>query len=793
MPMLLNYLISSFRFFFRNKFFSFINLFSLAVGLACVVVIMSWVIREVNYDTFHKKVDRVYRMSSELTMSGEVNLYPTHHAPVGQMVADAFPEVELMSRFSRAHSRMFELGQENILVEDVHYADSSFFKIFSFHLLQGDSNGALNKPNTLVLTQSVAKNFFGDSDPMGQVLISDDVAYTITGVVADPPENSTIQFKVLEPMITATKQFGGFSYGHGMAFETWLLLKPKTNLHELESRIDALMDSEVNSLFKSINVTLGAFLEPMADIYLNSRVQRQAVRGNRRTIAIFIGSALLVLIIACFNFVNLSTVNALRRAKEVGVRKVFGATRKQLIIQYLGESILIVLVAMALALVLAEVSLPFITTFSGETLSLFTSSSAKVVLGTPVLVLIVGLGAGWYPALFLSRFSPTAIFRQPLKKFSNKISFKSILSFFQFGIMQILVICTIVVFIQLQHIKTKDLGFNTHNLISIRVNTPSLEGKYELLRSELAAIPYVENAALHSFILGHTILARDFVLEGSPEALNISYMTIDNNYFQTYGIELAEGRLFQEPLANEERKVIVNETFVERFGYDNPIGRKIFLPNDSDHRENEIVGVVKDFNYMSLHSRVAPMVMLTWHDPIQFVSLRLSDDDIQRSLAAVKAKWEQVAGDTPFLYFFVDDKLGELYVKEDRFGKILSVFTLLAIAVACAGLFGLTAHIMQTRRKEIAIRKVLGANTSTLTTLVSLNFLKGVAFASLFAWPAAWYISSKWLENFANRISIPLWVFLLATLASMVIALATTLVKTYVTSNQNPAVTLKYE
>jgi len=791
--MIRNYLKSAVRFFFRNKSFSLINLFSLALGLACVIIIFSWVLFELHYDTFHQNRDRIYRLSSALTMSGEVNYYPTHHAPVGQMVADEFPEVESMSRFSRAHSKMFKHGNETVLIEDVHYVDSSFFHIFSFQLLEGNPNSALVSPNSLVLTQSVARTFFGDENPLGQVLMSDNEVYTITGVAMDPPENSTLQFKVLEPMSTATKKFGGFSYGHGMAFQTWLLLSPDINTMELESKIEHLMDREVNELFKSINVTIGAYLEPIGDIYLYSKVQRQTVRGNRRTILIFTISALLVLVIACFNFINLSTVSALRRAREVGVRKVFGATRTQLVLQHLGESVLIVAVAMVFALVMAEIAAPLIEMFSGKSLVLYSKTAIYFLVAIPTIVLFVGVLAGWYPALFLSRFSPIANLKQPQKRYSSRISFRSILAFFQFAILQSLAICTIVVFAQLQHIKTKDLGFDPRNLVSIRINTPSLEGKHTILKELLDADPNVKRATLHSFILGHTILARDFVLEGSPEALNISYMTIDDTYLQTFGMKVDHGRMFTQPLENEAGKVVVNEAFVKDFGYSNPIGRKIFLPNDPNHKENEIIGVVKDFNFLSLHRRVEPLVMMTWHDPIQFVTVRLKDDDMQKSLAAVQGVWEDIAADTPFLYFFVDDKLGELYVKENRFGSILGVFTLIAIAIACAGLFGLTAHITQSRRKEMAIRKVLGANTSALTTLISLSFVRWVLFASIVAWPAAWFISSKWLENFADRIAMPLWAYVLATLVAIVIALATTLVKTYVASNQNPALTLKCE
>lgn len=791
--MIRNYLSTAFQFYLRNKSFSLINLLSLALGLACVIIIVSWVLFETHYDAFHQKADRIYRLSSVLTMSGEVNFHATHHAPIGQMVADEFPEVEQMSRFGRAHSRLYKYGQKSILVENVHFVDSSFFNIFSFTLLEGDPHSALSSPNTIVLTQGIARAFFGNERAVGKVLEMDNQAYTITGVVEDPPENSSLRFKVLEPMITATRQFGGFSYGHGMAFETWLLLKPGTNISDLESKIENLMDREVNELFKSINARLGTFLEPLADIYLNSKVQKQAVKGNRRTIVIFTLSAVLVLVIASFNFINLSTVQALSRAREVGVRKVFGATRSQLLIQHLGESILLVTVAMVLALVLAEIASPLVESFLGKRLILFSKTTSYYLIGIPALVIFVGITAGWYPALFLSSFKPVVIFRQSTKSYGRKTSFRSILAFLQFAILQALAICTIVVFVQLQHIKNKDLGFDPHNLISVRINTPNLEGKHNTLRELIAADPNVDAATLHSFILGHTILARDFVMEGSPEALNISYMTIDNHYLEAYGIKMAEGRMFREPLASEVGNVMVNEAFVKHFGYNNPIGRKIFLPNDPDHKENEIVGVVKDFNFLSLHRQVEPMVMLTWHDPNQFLSIRLKGDNIQQSLGAVRRIWDSFAGDTPFVYFFMDDKLGELYASDNRFGNILGVFTILSIVIACAGLFGLTVHVTQSRKKEFAIRKVLGAKTSILTALISMSFVKWVSLASVVAWPAAWFITSRWLENFAERISMPIWAYILASLVSLLIALATTLVKTYVASNQNPAITLKYE
>ncbi len=791
--MIRSYFNAAIQFFTRNKSFTLINLLSLAVGLACVIIIVSWVLFETNFDTFHLKADRIYRLSSVLTMSGEVNFHATHHAPIGQMVVEEFPEVEHMSRFGRSHSRLYQYGQKSILVEDVHYVDSSFFQIFSFRLIAGDAQKSLSAPNTLVITQGMAKAFFGESDALGKVLESDNQAYTITGVVEDPPENSSLRFKVLEPMISATRQFGGFSYGHGMAFETWLLLKPGTNPLDLERKIEILMDREVNDLFKTINARLGGFLEPITDIYLNSKVQRQAVKGNMKTIVLFIIAALLVLVIACFNFINLSTVQALKRAREVGIRKVFGATRRHLMLQHLGESILLVSVAMVLALVLAEIASPLVESFLGGRLILSSKTTSYFFSGIPALILSVGILAGWYPALYLSRFSPISVFRQSIKTFGRRTSFRSILAFLQFAILQALAICTIVVFVQIQHIKNKDLGFDPHNLISVRINTPNLEGKHNTLRDLLAADPYVDAASLHSFILGHTILARDFVMEGSPEALNISYMTIDNHYIDTYDIKMAEGRMFREPLDSEEGKVLVNEAFVKRFGYINPIGRRIFLPNDPIHKENEIIGVVKDFNFLSLHSGVEPMVMLTWHDPNQFVSIRLNKQNIQKSLDAVRRIWDGFADDTPLLYFFMDDKLGELYASENRFGSILGVFTLLAIAIACAGLFGLTVHVTQSRKKELAIRKVLGANTSTLTALISMSFVRWVALASVVAWPTAWFITSKWLENFAERISMPFWAYVLASLISLLIALATTLFKTYVASNQNPAIILKYE
>ncbi len=790
--MLSNYLLSAIRFFVRNKTFSIINLLSLAAGLACVIVISSWVLSELNYDRFHTNSSRIYRLSSKLTMSGEESYHATHHAPIGHMVAENFPEVEQMTRFSRAQSRVFKHNNETITMEEIHYVDSAFFQVFSFKLLEGSPEMALNRPNTLVLTQSVAKKFFGDESAMGKVIESDSTIYTITGVVEDPPENSSLQFNILEPMATANHSFGGFSWGYGMGFQTYLLLKEGTSTAELEDKIAVMMDENVNELFKSINVTIGAFLEALPNLYLKSKVQRQRVKGDVRTIAIFSVSALLVLIIACFNFINLSTAQSLLRAREVGVRKVFGATRRQLMIQHLGESILMVALALILALVLAELVLPLVELFSGKNLELYSKSTAFFLIGIPTIVLVAGLGAGWYPALFISRYSPISILNSSIKSIGGKHFLRNILSFFQFAILQSLAICTIIVYAQLQHIKTTDLGFDSENLVALRVNSPMLNDKKDVLKSSMENSMSVEKASLHSFLLGHTILARDFVLEGSPEAQNISYITIDENFFDTYGIEVVKGRAFKKPLENEARTIIVNEAFVKHFEYTNPIGRKIFLPNNPDHRENEIIGVVKDFSHQSLHQNVAPIVMMSWHDSFEFISIKLTDSS-PLALASVKSVWERVAGDTPFNYFYIEDKMEELYTKDTRFGNILSVFTLLAILIACAGLFGLTAHITQTRRREIAIRKVLGATSSGITTLLSLSFAKWVVVATIVAWPLAWIIMSRWLDNFAHRIDMPIWAFFFATGVSLAVAFATTLVKTVIASNQNPADVLKQE
>ena len=384
--------------------------------------------------------------------------------------------------------------------------------------------------------------------------------------------NGTFTQVILEPISTPESKNGEFSWGHGMGFEIWLLLKRGTDTNALEDKISRLMDETVNELFKSINTRIYGFLEPLNSIYLNSQVERQKVKGDKKSISIFIVSALLILLIACFNFINLSTAHALRRVKEVGVRKVFGACRKRLITQHIGESILLVAFAMFIALVLAEIGSPLLTHFSGKTVNLFSQNLWAIITAVPIIMLVVGVGAGWYPALYLSRFNPTVVFKQAGLSSSGSFNFRNILSFFQFGILQALAICTVIVFLQLQHIKTKDLGYNPNNLLITRINTPNLEGKHEILKQRISEKSSVKTVSIHSFILGHTILARDFVLEGTTEAQNIAYITVDEDFFSTYQIELIEGREFQKPIDNEGGYVIVNEAFVNKFGYNNQIG-----------------------------------------------------------------------------------------------------------------------------------------------------------------------------------------------------------------------------
>ncbi len=552
------------------------------------------------------------------------------------------------------------------------------------------------------------------------------------------------------------------------------------------------MDEAVNELFKSINVRIYGFLEPLDNIYLNSKVERQRVKGDKKTISALVASALIILLIACFNFINLSTAQALSRVREVGVRKVFGANRKQLITQHLGESSLLVVFAMVLALVFAEVSSPLLTHFSGKTVDVYSLNLRFIIAVLPIIVIIVGVGAGWYPALFLSRFNPALVFKKAGQSSSGKASFRNLLSFVQFIILQLLTICTLIVFLQLQYIKTTELGFNPDNLLITRINTPNLEGKHEILKQELLEESSIEDVSAHSFILGHTILARDFVLEGTTEAQNIAYMTVDESFFSTYQIELDQGRVFRDPIENEEGYVIVNEAFVENYGYDNPIGRKIFLPNDPKHKENTIIGVVRNFNYSSLHRDIGSIVFLTWHDPLNHLTIRISSNDTPRALFDIRDVWANVAGEEPFNYHFVEDRLNELYISDNRFGSILGVFTLMAIVVACAGLVGLTLFISQSRQREIAIRRVLGASTS-MVIAISLGFTKWIMLSSLISWPISWYLAENWLNSFAYRIQIPLWPFIGATIFAILISAIITLANIARVANQNPSTVLKYE
>lgn len=788
-----NYLISAIRFLSRNKTFFAINLLGLAFGMASVIIISIWISSELSYNKFHRKAENIYRLNSKLIMAGEEKLHPTHHAPIGEMVAEKFPEIECMTRFSRGHSRIFKHKDGNIMVEDIHYVDSTFFKIFSFELTAGNPNTALNQPHTIIITQSTADKFFGKNSAVGQTLESEGIMYTVTGVLKDPPVTSSLKFNMLEPMVTANKDFGGFSWGHGMGFQTWILLKSGTNIKLLEEKIAGLMDDTVNELFKSINARIYGFFEPLSDIYLNSKVERQQVRGDKRAIQLFTISALLILLIACFNFINLSTTKSLLRAREVGVRKVFGASKKQLIIQHLGESMLLILLAFVLAFIIIELSFPFIEMALGKPLELYGSNARFLLVFIPLLILVTGIGAGWYPSLYLSRFNPITIFKQKENGKSSKMKFKTTLTFLQFTILQALAICTAIIFLQLQHFKSANLGYNAEGLVIAPLNSPELKAKANTLKQKASEKPNVTSATRHSFLLGHSILIRDFVLEGSTEAHNIAYITIDDNFFNTYGIILKEGRSFLSPIENEGNSVIVNEAFVRQFGYNNPIGRKIFLPNNPQHTVNKIVGVVKDFNYLSLHRGVEPLVMLTWHDPFDLITFRVNPDNLPAAITEITQAWKELANDQPINYFFMEDKQNELYVKEWRFGNIFGIFTLLAITIACAGLFGLTAHEAEGKQREIAIRKVLGAPTLLLANKFTLGFTKWIALSSLIAWPLAWITMSRWLNSFEYRIDMPFWVFYSTTAIALLIAIITTLSITLRVSTKNPSTVLKYE
>ncbi|KAA9349947.1 ABC transporter permease [Larkinella humicola] len=808
--MLRNYLKIAIRNLRKQRGFTFINIFGLATGLACCLLITLYVVDELSFDRFHEKADRIYRINTDIKFGGNDMHMAVSPDPMGPTLLKDYPQVE---NFVRIHGRgtflVKQTGQTNSLREnDIMYADSTLFDVFTLPLVVGNAKRALVEPNTVVISESAAKRHFGNQNPIGKTLLFDNAfTYRVTAVMRDMPTNSHFHTDFFVCMRSDNYEWGRWlSNNH----QTYILLKEGVDPQRFSQNFETIIQkyvgpqaqefvgTTIDQLRKSGN-RIDYSLIPMPDIHLRSKQNIElAPNSDIQYVYTFSAVAIFILLIACINFMNLSTARSANRAKEVGVRKVLGSVQRQLIGQFMTESVLMAILAMGLALVIVALTLPFFNDISSKQLTidhLFMPQFLPVLLALP---LGVGLLAGSYPAFFLSSFRPISVLKGKINLGLKSAGLRSGLVVFQFMMSVILIVGTMVVYRQINFIQTTKVGFNRNQVLTIN-EAYALGKQTQAFKDEVRKLPGVTNGSVSGYLpVPSNRSDSPLFPEGQREqskAVSTQQWGVDYEYIPTLGMELKEGRNFSREFGADSTGIILNETAVKVFGFKDPIGKRVWRMLDDEgkvFKTYTVIGVVKNFHFESLRQNIGSVALMM--DPNQgAVSFRLSSQDIPALVKQIEAKWKQMAPGMPFSYSFLDDSFDAMYRAEQRVGQIVLTFSVLAILVACLGLFGLAAFMAEQRTKEIGVRKVLGATTASIVGLLSKDFLRLVLIAILIASPIAWYGMNAWLKDFAYKIDVPWWVFVLAGTVAVFIAFVTVSFQSIKAALMNPVKSLRSE
>ncbi len=808
--MIKNYLKIAWRNLVRNKTYSLINIVGLAIGLSCFLLISLYVLDELSYDKFNTNADRIYRINSDIRFGGNEMKIAESSDMTGQIMKKDYPQVEQYTRiFNNTGPKLIRKGNSFIKEPNVANVDSTFFDVFTFPAIAGNTHTALDEPNTVVITESTAKKYFGTTDVLGETIETNDkggTLYKITAVIKDMPHNSHFNYDFLFSMKNVDYKWGQFT-SHN--FHTYLLLAKGANYKVFEKNFDQYIEKyvlpyvqqfiRISSMdeFKKAGNKLEYSLIPLTKIHLYSGLSYElAPNGNIQFIYIFSIVALFILAIACINFMNLTTARSAKRAREVGIRKVLGTERRNLIAQFLSESILMVLLSLFIAIGVVWLVLPLFNDVADKSMHLNSLFSPLILPLLIALPFVVGFIAGSYPAFFLSAFRPIEVLKGKLKSGAKSVGFRSILVVFQFTTSILLIIGTIVIYKQLNYIQTKDLGFNKDQVLIIN-DAYSLKNNSDAFKNEVLQMNGVVSGTMSAFLpvdnssRNDNSYFKDATID-VKNGLNMQCWTIDNDYIKTMGMKILKGRNFSKDFGTDSDAVIINETAAKLFGYDDPVGKKIYTTDNNKVISFNIIGEIKNFNYESLRQNIGPLGFFLGKST-GLASFRVNTANIKNLVGQIESKWKAMASGMPFSYRFLDDSFNEMYNSEQRVGKIAMIFSILAIFIACLGLFGLATFIAEQRTKEIGIRKVLGASVNGIVQLLSKDFLKLVLIAFVIAVPISWWAMHRWLQDFAYRINISWWIFIIAGFLALVIALLTISFQAIKAAIANPVKSLKTE
>jgi len=801
--MLKNYLKIAYRNIKRHKGYSFINISGLAIGMACCILILLFIFDELSYDKFHENHDRIYRVTRKwLNEDGVVSLHLGHVAPpVAPLLANDFPDIIHAVRMLRIGRALIGNGSTFFEESRFFFAEEDIFKVFTFDLTIGDPQTALQDPLTMVITEEAAEKYFGTEDPIGKSLTiqvdNQKADMKVTGIIKPMPHNSHFHadflgsFKTYEAVV-GDRELQNWASNN---YATYLLMPENYDINRLKSRLDPFIDRHME---QGVSERTKLEIQRLTDIHLRSHLDSEIEPNSDITyVYIFSIIAFFILLIACINFMNLATARSAGRAREVGLRKVVGAQRIQLVRQFLSESIITACLSLVIALIIVFLVLPHFNQFVGRDLSLNMKENVSLFVYLILIAIIVGCASGTYPALFLSAFKPVRVLKGILDQGKKGLSFRTVLVLFQFATCIILIICVGVVSGQLNFIRTRNLGFDQEHVV-VLPSSPVMVSRLEAFKSRLLANSDILGVSAAKRVPSGRLLdsAGAAVLSGEtsqPITFRIAQLGVDYDYIPTFKMEMAAGRNFSREMRTDASQAfILNETAVRRIGWKSPqeaIGKAFGY----GQRKGQVIGVVKDFHFESLHQEISPILMMLSSTSLSQISIRISPQNIPQTMAFLKDTWAELRPNYPFSYNFIDENFDQLYKSEENLHRIFRYFAFLSMVIGCLGLFGLASYSAERHTKEIGIRKVLGASAAGLAFLLSKEFTKWVLLANVIAWPAAYLVMSRWLQNFAYRSGISLGIFLLAGGLAWAIAFLTVSYQAIKASLADPIKALKYE
>ncbi|MFH1853545.1 MAG: ABC transporter permease [Candidatus Neomarinimicrobiota bacterium] len=799
--MITNYLLTAIRNFIRNKFTTVLNIAGLAIGIATALLSFMYVVSELSYDRFHDKADRTYRLAVD-ALSGNTVIKQTYtSARYPEALYNYFPEIESICRIATSGSATQVRVADQLYKEDgILIVDTTFFDIFSAEFVWGEPRQAILAPNMAVLTRETARKYFGNENPVGkQILLDDEINLQISAVVESFPGNSHFHFDMLVSILSYDGFYNNPNW-FANNFRSYILLQDNSSYSFINANLLEFANQSIfgGNYFQFANAEnkWELYLQPLTDIHLHSHLSGEfEPNGNASYIYIFGLVAIFILLIACINYINLSTAKSSLRAREIGIRKCLGSDRITIIKQFLGESILTSGFAMVFALILVEIGRSKIEALLGVTIIIPDRMDAYIIPGLIAVSLIIGLLSGFYPALVLSSFQPLMVLRSQLLKGSTKSWARNTLVIFQFTISIVLITCTFIISRQLSYIQDEQLGFAKEQVLVIK-NVNTINDNLDGFVNGLRQISGVSALSVSNRIIGQQFNNIGFTAEEFDEGFTLNLTLVDPDYADVMKLNMAAGRFFDRNFRSDTAGVILNQAAVKLIGWDDPVGKHINNYSE-DTDPFTVLGVVEDLHYESRHTAIRPMAFFhmdsRWGWTPRNISVRFNTADIGSLVASIESLWSGINDQIPFEYSFFDDEYNRLYQNEQQTRKLFILFSAIVIFVACLGLFGLATFLAERRTHEIGIRKVLGASIPEVAALLYRQFSKWVLLANLFAWPVGWYVMHKWLENFAYRIDIPFSVFLLAGIIALVIALLTVSYQALKAAVANPVDSLRYE